>query len=77
MDCSLQKQLRELCGFPKDQRWQLKYKASIDGFKASDLHAKYDGIANTLTVIKSKNVNIFGGFTEKEWHSRKGSVTDH
>ena len=76
LDCTLHYQLDELCGFPKDQRWQLKYKASIDGFKASDFHAKCDGIANTLTVIKSKNGNVFGGFTEKGWLSRGGFVTD-
>jgi hypothetical protein len=68
--------LIELCGFPKDLKWDLKYRGTRDGFKASDFHAKCDGIANTLTVIKSKNGNIFGGFTEKEWHSRGENVTD-
>ena len=76
MNCTLQNKLVELCGFPKDQSWQLKYKASIDGFKASDFHTKCDGIANTLIVIKSESGNIFGGFTEKEWHSIGGWVTD-
>jgi len=68
--------LIELCGFPKDLKWDLKYRGTRDGFKASDFHAKCDGIANTLTVIKSQNGNVFGGFTEKAWNSRKGSVTD-
>jgi hypothetical protein len=27
-------------------------------------------------VIKSEIGNIFGGFTEKEWRSQEGSVTD-
>jgi len=27
-------------------------------------------------VIKSESGNIFGGFTEKEWHSRGENVTD-
>ncbi len=76
MDCSLQKLLIELCEFSKDLKWELKYKASIDGFKASDFHANCDSIANTLTVIKSESGNVFGGFTEKEWHSRGGYVTD-
>ncbi len=76
MNCTLQNKLVELCGFPKDQSWQLKYKASIDGFKASDFHTKCDGIANTLTVIKSENGNVFGGYTEKEWHSKGEYVTD-
>ena len=76
MDCILQKQLTELCEFPKDQKWQRIYKASIDGFKASDFHTKCDGKSNTLTVIKSESGNIFGGFTVKEWHSRGENVTD-
>ncbi len=32
--------------------------------------------ANTLTVIKAKSGNVFGGFTEQEWHSRGDYVTD-
>ena len=66
----------ELCGFPKDLKWDLKYRGTRDGFKASDFHAKCDGIANTLTVTKSKNGNVFGGFTEKAWNSRGVNVTD-
>ncbi len=76
MDCTLHYQLDELCEFSKDTKWKLKYKATIDGFKASDFHAKCDGIANTLTVIKSQNGNVFGGFTEQEWHSRGEYVSD-
>jgi hypothetical protein len=26
-----------------------------------------DGIANTITIIKSEHGNIFGGFTKKIW----------
>ena len=29
-----------------------------------------------MTVIKAKSCNIFGGFTEQEWHSRVEDVTD-
>ena len=72
----LQNQLLELCEFSKDQKWDLKYRASRDGFKSTDFHSHCDGIANTLTVIKAKSGNIFGGFTEQEWHSRGGLVTD-
>jgi hypothetical protein len=72
----LQNQLLKLCEFPVGQKWELKYRASRDGFKASDFHSHCDGIANTLTVIKTKNGNIFGGFTEQKWHSRGAFVTD-
>ena len=72
----LQKKLLELCRFSKDQKWELKYRASKDGFLATDFHTKCDGIGNTLTVIKAKSGNIFGGYTEQKWHSRGGFVTD-
>ena len=72
----LQIQLLKLCEFPQDQKLELKYRASRDGFKASDFHSHCDGIPNTLTVIKAKSGNIFGGFTEQEWHSECEFVTD-
>jgi hypothetical protein len=72
----LQKQLVNLCKFPVGQKWVLKYRASRDGSKATDFHTKCDRIGNTLTVIKAKSGNIFGGFTEQEWHSRGEFVTD-
>jgi hypothetical protein len=72
----LQNQLLEICEFSKDQKWDLKYRASRDGFKSTDFHSHCDGIPNTLTVIKAKSGNIFGGFTEQEWHSRGGGETD-
>ena len=72
----LQKQLRKICKFPVSQKWELKYRASRDGFKASDFHYYCDGIANTITVIKAKSGNVFGGFTEQKWHSRGEWVTD-
>ncbi len=65
-----QVQLVNLCEFPQDQKWELKYRASRDGFKATDFHAKCDEVPNTLTVIKSTHGNIFGGFTEKPWTYR-------
>ena len=72
----LQKQLRKICKFPVSQKWELKYRASRDGFKASDFHYYCDGIANTITVIKAKSGNVFGGFTEQKWHSDGEFVTD-
>ena len=72
----LQIQLLKLCEFSQDQKLELKYRASRDGFKASDFHSHCDGIPNTLTVIKAKSGNIFGGYTEQAWHSRVEDVTD-
>jgi hypothetical protein len=72
----LQNQLFELCEFPQDQKWDLKYRASRDGFKSTDFHSHCDGISNTLTVIKAKSGNVFGGFTEQEWNSDCEWITD-
>ena len=66
----------KLCEFPQDQKLELKCRASRDEFKASDFHSHCDRIANTLTVIKAKSGNIFGGFTEQEWNSRGEFVAD-
>jgi len=59
--------LMSLCGFPIDQKWNLIYRASQDGFEASQFHAKCDDKSNTLVIIKSENDNIFGGYTEQSW----------
>ena len=72
----LQSQLYKLCEFPQDQKWELKYRATRDGFKASDFHSHCDGISNTMTIIKAKSGNIFGGYTEQEWHSDDDFVAD-
>lgn len=62
-------QLFNLCGFKASQQWDLLYRGSRDGFRASDFHSKCDTISKTLTIIKAANSgNIFGGYTETEWN---------
>ena len=46
---------------------KLLYQASRDGFDNEAFHAKCDAVSATLIVIKSKNSNIFGGFTSADW----------
>lgn len=41
---------------------KLIYKASVDGFEAVRYHENCDGIPNIVTIIKSSNGNVFGGF---------------
>jgi len=69
------KHLISLCEFPVDQIWTLIYRASQDGFKAVNFHTKCDEKPNTLIIIKSKNGNVFGGYTEQSW-SGKGYKSD-
>ena len=49
--------------------FSLLYRSSIDGLDSKTFHSKCDGVQGTLTVIKSQNSNIFGGFTSADWYS--------
>ena len=46
---------------------KLLYQASRDGFDNKTFLSKCNGIPGTLTVIKSVNSNIFGGYTSTDW----------
>ncbi len=59
--------LMSLSEFSINKKWNLIYKGSKNGFKSSDFHSKCDDKPNTLVIIKSKNGNVFGGYTEKSW----------
>ena len=51
------------------RKWSMLYQGSRDGFKTSNFHSRCDGKPNTLTIVKSSNGNIFGGFTSIPWES--------
>jgi len=57
-----------LINFSDKSKWNLLYRASVDGFGASDFHRKCDNHPNTLTIIKTTNNYIFGGFTSQTWN---------
>jgi len=65
---SEQKQLLSLCEFSLNQKFNLIYRASQDGFEASSFHSKCDNKLNTLIIIKSTNGYVFGGYTEQTWN---------
>jgi hypothetical protein len=67
-NCSQQKKLFSLCECPVDQKWNLIYRASEDGFEPVSFHTKCDSKPNTLVIIKSTNGNVFGGYTEQTWN---------
>jgi hypothetical protein len=52
------------------------YRGSQNGFRANDFHSKCNNIANTLTIIKSINGLIFGGYTTKTWNGNHESKYD-
>ena len=53
----------------KNDSGKLLYRASRDGWAASNFHSCYDNKGPTVTVIKSGNC-IFGGYTEHEWKGK-------
>ena len=53
--------------FKTDPSLNMIYKATRDGFKASDFHSKCDNKMKVLVIIKAKNY-IFGGFTNQGWN---------
>ncbi len=68
--------INNLCQFPSAKHLKLQYRATRDGFGAQNFHTKCDTAANTLTIIKSTNGNIFGGFVEKAWDSSDQQYLD-
>ncbi len=63
-----QEHLNRLYGI-NNQRWHLIYRASRDGFTAEHFHRRCDGYGPIMTVIRSLNGFIFGGFTTVPWTS--------
>jgi hypothetical protein len=52
-----------------NQRWELIYKASRDGFDANAFHTRCDNKGPTMTIIQSNNNYLFGGYTSIPWTS--------
>lgn len=53
-----------------DKKLALLYRASRDGFQAASFHAKCDKKEKTLTIVKAKSGQIFGGYTNAKWNSQ-------
>ena len=63
----LTNRLREMHPKINNVLYNLVYRASEDGDKASDFHSKCDKIGPNITLIKTKKGFVFGGFTFKNW----------
>ncbi|CAF1099506.1 unnamed protein product [Rotaria sordida] len=71
-----QLKLNEFYG-KEGQIWTLIYKATRDGFSASDFHRCCDNQDSTITVIQSTEGGyLFGGYTSVSWRSTEGYVLD-
>ncbi len=67
--------LKKLCNFESNSKWKLLYRASVDGFRATDFHRKCDGRSNTLSIIKTTDDYVFGGFTKIAWYQTQSYGT--
>ena len=52
--------LIHLCEFSQDQKWELLYRASENGFDSDAFSKECGERGNTLTIIKTTNGNVFG-----------------
>jgi hypothetical protein len=49
---------------------------TTDGWTAEEIHAKIDGQAPTITIVKTTKNKIFGGFTTMPWDKSGSSKSD-
>ncbi|CAF0959551.1 unnamed protein product [Adineta steineri] len=59
-----------------NQKWELIYKTTRDGFTANAFHVRCDNEGPTMTIIRSSNDCIFGGYTSVSWASSEGYQKD-
>jgi hypothetical protein len=55
---------------------ELIYRATVDGFECADFHKKCENVPNTVSIIRSSNGNVFGGFTTQTWDCTKNYKSD-
>eukprot|EP01083_Nonionella_stella_P028897 79641_1 len=48
---------------------ELLYRASQDGWNASDFHGNCDDKGATVTIVKTSDGYVFGGYSDKSWKS--------
>merc|ERR1719461_276646 len=56
--------------------FKLLFKATRDGFGSAEFHKKCDGKGANISIIKSEQQCIFGGYTSKSWHSACPRISD-
>jgi len=69
------KKLSEFCGNTQ-QKTELLYKASRDGFDANAFHNRCDNKGPTITIVQSTNNYLFGGYTSVAWTSSGSYAID-
>ncbi|CAF0803031.1 unnamed protein product, partial [Didymodactylos carnosus] len=60
-----------------NQKWELIYKGTRDGFSAENFHRFCDDKGPTMTVLQAKIGDyLFGGFTSRSWSIESGYKND-
>lgn len=59
--------LIKICSLNDNQGLKLIYRASRDGFSSKNFHDLCDNMGPTVTIIKTSENHIFGGFTKRNW----------
>ncbi|CAF1263987.1 unnamed protein product [Rotaria magnacalcarata] len=69
---------KKLNGFygKTNQKWELIYKATRDGFDANAFHSRCNDRGPTITIIQSNNNYLFGGYTAIPWTSDNSYKSD-
>ncbi|EFA75352.1 hypothetical protein PPL_11429 [Heterostelium album PN500] len=57
--------------------YELIYKGTKDGFESANFHTKCNGKGATLTVVKSSDGNVFGGYNSQSWNSNGAYCGDN
>ena len=68
--------LIRLCEIASDSKWKLTYRASEHGFGFDDFHSKCAFQKNCLTIMKSENGNVFGGYIDGAWNKKNEFMED-
>ncbi|CAF2225380.1 unnamed protein product [Rotaria magnacalcarata] len=67
-----EKKLNEFYG-KSNQKWDLIYRGSRDGFDSNAFHTRCDNQGSTMTVVRSTNNYLFGGYASVGWTSTYGA----
>ena len=59
----------------KINKYTLLFRASRDGYRASNFHSKCDGKTNTVTLVETTTGRRFGGFTDAQWDQSGSNKT--
>jgi hypothetical protein len=60
-----------LAEISESSKGTLLYRATRDGFTAKAFHVKCDGKPKTITIIKTDQDYVFGGYTSAAWNNKR------